>query len=341
MSKPEPTGTVPPWFGNAGAQRSEVSTAGRTDAAWSPVASSRVSWARVGWFYGIAFVGATVVASLLWVMRQAGAPSVLLQGGAALLYMPLPLVAGLIVERRAGRSPLIAAEWRRLRTRFWATIGRSAAYAIAVMLVILALGYAVAWALGTLGLPGAGHLVSGDAEFRSRLMEIVPGVSAETPLPPLALVVGGGLLSGLIAGVTINGLFALGEEYGWRGVLADELRPLGTWRANLLTGVLWGLWHAPIIILLGHNYGSEWGWGILLMVAWTTPLAFLLSWVRERSGSVLAPAFLHGAYNGTMGFFLFTIIGGSVFVSLPMGLLMSLVLIVIAAVAQSVPVERS
>ena len=104
--------------------------------------------------------------------------------------------------------------------------------------------------------------------------------------------------------------------------------------------MLWGLWHAPIIILLGHNYGSEWGWGILLMVAWTTPLAFLLSWVRERSGSVLASAFLHGAYNGTMGIFAFTITGGSLLVSLPLGLLMLPVLILAAAVVSWVSVNR-
>jgi hypothetical protein len=73
------------------------------------------------------------------------------------------------------------------------------------------------------------------------------------------------------------------------------------------------------------------------MVAWTTPLAFLLSWVRLRSGSVLAPAFLHGAYNGTIGFFALTIIGGSLFVSLPMGVLMSLVLVVLAAALWRLP----
>ena len=336
MTRPEPAGTVPmvqpsnPPGLNHGDGSVGSAEHGRPD-------PNRVVWSRVGWFYGIAFGGAVLVASLLWVLRQAGVPAVLLQGGTALLYMPLPLVAGLIVERRAGRSPLIAAEWRRLRTRFLVTLGRSAAYAMAVMLVILALGFSVAWVAGALGMPGAGHLVSGDAEFGAQLMQIAPGLSADTPLPSLALVIGGGLFAGLFAGLTINGLFAFGEEYGWRGVLADELLPLGTVRTNLLTGVLWGLWHAPVIILLGHNYGNEWGWGIVLMVAWTTPLAFLLSWVRERSGSVLAPAFLHGAYNGTIGFFAFTIIGGSLFVALPMGLLMALVLAATALVVWRLP----
>jgi membrane protease YdiL (CAAX protease family) len=185
--------------------------------------------------------------------------------------------------------------------------------------------------------PGAGHFVATDAEFRERLLQIVPALPADTQLPPVPVLAAALLSQGLVAGLTINGLFAFGEEYGWRGVLAAELSPLGNLRANLLTGVLWGLWHAPIIILLGHNYGTEWGWGIFLMVAWTTPLAFLLSWVRLRSGSVLAAAFLHGAYNGTIGFFALTIIGGSVIVALPMGLLMALVLTVVAVVAWRLP----
>ncbi|HSK32603.1 MAG TPA: CPBP family intramembrane glutamic endopeptidase [Propionicimonas sp.] len=300
----------------------------------------RVAWSRVGWYYGIAFGGAVLVGLSLWALHQAGLAMVLVQGGLALLYMPLPLVAGLIVERRAGRRPLIATEWRSLRTRFWSTIGRSAVYAVVVMLGVIALGFVAAFVAGALGVPGAGHFVAGDAEFRERLLQIVPVLPADVELPPVPVLAAGLLSQGLLAGVTINGLFAFGEEYGWRGVLADELRPLGNVRANLVTGVLWGLWHAPVIILLGHNYGTEWGWGVLLMVAWTTPLSFLLSWVRQRSGSVLAPAFLHGAYNGTIGVFALTIIGGSLFVSLPMGLLMALVLTIVAIVVWHLP-ERS
>ena len=117
-------------------------------------------------------------------LRQVGAPTAFILGGTALLYIPLPLVSGLIVERRARRSPLIAAEWRGLRTRFWATVGRSVGYAMAVMVTVLVLALAVAWIAGTFGLPGAGHLVASDAEFRARLMDIVPGMTAEAPCLP-------------------------------------------------------------------------------------------------------------------------------------------------------------
>jgi membrane protease YdiL (CAAX protease family) len=139
-----------------------------------------------------------------------------------------------------------------------------------------------------------------------------------------------------VAGLTVNGLFALGEEYGWRGVLADELRPLGRAKATLLTGILWGFWHAPII-MLGHNYGTAWEGGIFVMVTWTVPLSFLLTWARDRTGSVIAPAMLHGAFNGVAGVFAYLIVGGSVLVRFPVGLLMSLTLAAIAAVVWRLP----
>jgi len=300
-----------------------------------PVAT--VNWRRVGLFYGIALGGAVVVAALVWLARLVGPLGATLGFAlTALLYMPLPLVAGLITERVAARRPLVAGEWRALRTRFWRTYGRNAGVAVAVTLAIVAAGMAVAWVAGLLAVPGAGHLVAGDAEFGQRISEMNPGVPVAA-LPPLALFAPLTLVQGLVAGLTINGLFAFGEEYGWRGVLADELRPMGAVRATALTGVLWGFWHAPIIVL-GHNYGVEWGWGILVMVTWTLPFSFLLTWTRRRTGSVLAPSILHGAFNGVAGLFALLIIGGNALVALPVGLLMALTLTILAVIVWRLPV---
>ena len=48
-----------------------------------------------------------------------------------------------------------------------------------------------------------------------------------------------------------------GEELGWRGYLlpkiGEKLSPLS---ASVFTGVIWGLWHAPIIAM-GYNYGTN------------------------------------------------------------------------------------
>ncbi|PFG18368.1 phosphoenolpyruvate synthase [Propionicimonas paludicola] len=306
------------------------------------VATSRwrsVAWKRVAQYYGIAFGGAIVVGLGIWGIRQVlpASLAVITQTVTAVFYMPLPIVAGLIVERLDRRRPLIAEEWAALRHHFFRTYARNAGTSLAVMIAILLVGFAAAWLAPVLGIPGAGHLATSTDELRQRLLEISPGLSPKVALPDPAALAATLLLQGALAGITINALFAFGEEYGWRGVLAGELRPLGVLRSNLVIGVLWGLWHAPIIILMGHNYGDQWALGVPMMVAWTVPLSFLLTWVKERTGSVLAPAMLHGAYNGTIGIFALLIIGGDLFIALPMGWLLVAVLTILAIIAWRFP----
>lgn len=105
-------------------------------------------------------------------------------------------------------------------------------------------------------------------------------------------------LGALIAPFTVNGVFALGEEVGWRGWLLEALRPLGRLRALALIGASWGLWHAPLIVA-GLTYGT--GLNPVLAVALfclgAMLLGTVLTWLRIRGGSVLPAAIAHGAMN--------------------------------------------
>ena len=48
----------------------------------------------------------------------------------------------------------------------------------------------------------------------------------------------------------------LGEELAWRGWLLPKLTErFGQLRAVLLTGLVWGIWHAPVVAM-GYNYGE-------------------------------------------------------------------------------------
>lgn len=100
---------------------------------------------------------------------------------------------------------------------------------------------------------------------------------------------------GLVLGGTLFALAALGEELGWRGLLLTEFAPLGFWKLSILTGAIWGLWHAPII-LLGLQFPDEPVVGIFMMTVATVALSPMYTYLTVRARSVLAATFFHGSF---------------------------------------------
>ena len=123
-------------------------------------------------------------------------------------------------------------------------------------------------------------------------------------MPPAPVLLGATLVFSLAIAPFVNAIPAFGEELGWRGVLYPTLAKLASERSSaLVTGVIWGLWHAPVIAM-GHNYGMRYeGFpvaGILTMTLLCTAMSCWLSLLRERSGSVWTCALAHGAFNAVV-----------------------------------------
>jgi membrane protease YdiL (CAAX protease family) len=93
-------------------------------------------------------------------------------------------------------------------------------------------------------------------------------------------------------------LLTFGEEYGWRGYLLPRLLPLGEVKATVLVGLIWGPWHAPLL-LAGLNYPHVNFWVALLVFAFVVVgLSFAYTWFYIASGgSVLIAAVLHASFN--------------------------------------------
>lgn len=97
-----------------------------------------------------------------------------------------------------------------------------------------------------------------------------------------------------------------GEEYGWRGYLLPKLLGLGTFRAIALHGVIWGLWHAPLIAM-GYNYPGHPILGILGMTVFSTLMGAIYAWLYYASGSIFVPSLAHGVLNQGVSYaFMFT-----------------------------------
>jgi hypothetical protein len=76
----------------------------------------------------------------------------------------------------------------------------------------------------------------------------------------------------------INAPLALGEELDWHGYLLPKLLPLGQWQVILISGIIRGVWHAPVIVR-GHNYPGDPVAGIFMMIIFCVLLGTILSWL--------------------------------------------------------------
>ena len=163
--------------------------------------------------------------------------------------------------------------------------------------------------------------------LRRTLEQSVQQTGQELPFSPWVLV-GIQTIAGILVAPLINSLFAFGEEFGWRAYLLPKLLPLGERKALLATGVIWGIWHWPVIAM-GHNYGLNYPgapWtGMLVMVWFTVVTGTFLGWAALRGGSVWPAVIGHAAINGISGLGILFVQGepNSLLGPLPTGLIAS------------------
>jgi membrane protease YdiL (CAAX protease family) len=142
------------------------------------------------------------------------------------------------------------------------------------------------------------------------MREAVSMAPAGTPMPSVEVLVAVQLAFAVLLAPFINILFALGEELGWRGFLLQKLMPLGQWKAILLSGAIWGFWHAPTTLLHGYNFPQHPYLGVLVMTVGCTLLGVIFSWLYLNTRSPWVAALAHGALNASAGFAFFFLTPG-------------------------------
>ncbi len=235
---------------------------------------------RPRWFFHVflAYIPFYLVASALAASMRDGtaaAPIMLIAQaltlGGLILVVVLRFVSGGEAFQRAGLA------WG--KPKYWILFGL-------LLIVVYGLMAGLNWLLGL------GEAV----DIKTYISQVAPEQAAAVQdVPTSLLLISTGFQSVILAPFMAL-VIVFGEEYGWRGYLQNQLIRMGKIRGVLLLGVIWGLWHAPIIAM-GHNYPGYPVAGIFLMVLYTIALSFIFGLAVLKSGGIWIAAFLHGLNN--------------------------------------------
>jgi uncharacterized protein len=191
------------------------------------------------------------------------------------IAMFTPLAAVLLMQLVVTRDGTTRAGWQilglhRLGLRTWGL-------AIVAPFLVMLCTYGIAWSTGI-------------GRIDQTALDGVIALAG-----PLGIVLP---LFNILRGLILSMFLALAEEIGWRGYLLPNLLPLGRTRALLLSGLLQGIWHLPIILLTPfyHGNGDRWIVTVLFLLTLTAAGVFY-GYLRLTTNSVWPAALAHGAFN--------------------------------------------
>lgn len=104
------------------------------------------------------------------------------------------------------------------------------------------------------------------------------------------------LMLSLVSGFAFA-VHGFGEEFGWRAYLTPKLEELmPTPAAIVVTGVIWALWHGPLLAY-GYNFGRDYDFfpygGFAAMIVMCIFWSAVLTWLTKRTNSVYPAALCH------------------------------------------------
>lgn len=151
------------------------------------------------------------------------------------------------------------------------------------------------------------------------LFSVLPALIASVIFVPIAEGLSWGTAAVLVALYALSNLLTSGtEEFGWRGYLYPALKNRGLtfWANAWKGGLIWAIWHIPLMILLYTSLG----WAMILTIAGFTASIIAMNYITnalyEHSNSVAIAMVLH-ALNNTSSFILMLVFPTTPFTIIP------------------------
>ena len=186
----------------------------------------------------------------------------------SLFFMFVPLVSVLITMLLTGEA-FTKTGWKQLG--FHRFHSNTFFLSLVIPMIPIMIGYTLVWmtGLGTFGIAD---------EYKGKEMVLVVGF----------------FMTLIISSLTVT----LGEEIGWRGYMASKLKRLGLAKALLLNGLIWGLFHLPIILFTDVYHADVNLFAFIpLFLATVTLAGAFMTYVRYASGSIWPAIIAHTAHN--------------------------------------------
>ena len=192
-----------------------------------------------------------------------------------------PFIAGLmwvpaiasVVARLVLREGFSDVSFRFGGRRGLGVVGLALVFPIVVGLV----AYGIAW-------------VAGLAQF--------DGTTDGGSSPVVELVIG--IFLAITLWTALSSILAAGEEIGWRGYMLTRLIDAGVPRPVLASGVIWGLWHVPVVLAGGYAAGSSPALSAAVIMVSITSFGYVIARMRLETGSIWPAIVLHAAWNSVI-----------------------------------------
>ncbi|MEC0226197.1 type II CAAX endopeptidase family protein [Paenibacillus alba] len=130
---------------------------------------------------------------------------------------------------------------------------------------------------------------------------LVQYVTPDTFLKAPAIVIFVGLLlMQMVVGTIIGLIGSVGEELGWRGYMLTRLIDARVPYPMLISGIIWGLWHLPLMIVGNYYSGPYLALSIFLFMISVTSFGYIIGRLRLTTGSIWPAFLLHASWNAVI-----------------------------------------